>query len=124
MDFTLAELKKLRGYFEQLDDDGSGSIGLEELEQPLISLNLCKSRAEVQQVMNKIDLDGNGTLEFDEFLALVKTAKTMKAENKQGKRESSLPPLKKSTSRFDEGTRKNRNRSNGSLSSRFAKTQN
>jgi Ca2+-binding EF-hand superfamily protein len=81
VDFTLAELKKLRGYFEQLDDDGSGSIGLEELEQPLISLNLCKSRAEVRQVMNKIDLDGNGTLEFDEFLALVKTAKTMKAEN-------------------------------------------
>ena len=47
VDFNHAELKKLRGYFEQLDDDGSGSIGLEELEQPLISLNLCKSRAEV-----------------------------------------------------------------------------
>jgi hypothetical protein len=47
VDFTITELKKLRGYFEQLDDDRSGSIGLEELEQPLISLNLCKSRAEV-----------------------------------------------------------------------------
>jgi len=32
VDFNLAELKKLRGYFEQLDEDGSGSIGLEELE--------------------------------------------------------------------------------------------
>ncbi len=50
--------------------------------------------------MSKIDLDGNGTLEFDEFLALIKTAQTMKKEKKPTKRakskdrETSLPPLK------------------------------
>jgi len=31
--------------------------------------------------MNKIDLDGNGTLEFDEFLALIKSAQTIKTNN-------------------------------------------
>ena len=37
-----------------------GSIGLEELEQPLISLGLCKTREEVQQIMNEVDEDGSG----------------------------------------------------------------
>jgi Ca2+-binding EF-hand superfamily protein len=60
VDFNLAELKKLRGYFEQLDSDNSGAIGIEELEQPLISLNLCRSREEVQKVMNEIDKDHSG----------------------------------------------------------------
>jgi len=30
-----------------LDDDGGGSIGIEELETPLISLGIAKSREEV-----------------------------------------------------------------------------
>lgn len=47
IDFGDEELAKLRKYFKELDTDGSGSIGLEELEQPLISLGLCKTRAEV-----------------------------------------------------------------------------
>ena len=47
VDFTDEELAKLRKYFQELDSDGSGSIGLEELEKPLISLGLCRNRKEV-----------------------------------------------------------------------------
>lgn len=47
IDFSDQELLKLRRYFNELDDDGSGSIGIEELEKPLISLGLCKTRDEV-----------------------------------------------------------------------------
>lgn len=67
-------MKKLRNYFDQLDTDGSGEIGLTELEVPLIALGLCHTREEVEKVMSQIDLDGNGTIEFDEFLSLVKSA--------------------------------------------------
>jgi centrin-1 len=42
---------KLRKYFQELDEDGSGSIGIEELEKPLISLGLCKTRAEVYKII-------------------------------------------------------------------------
>lgn len=60
IDFGDEELAKLRKYFKELDTDGSGSIGLEELEQPLISLGLCKTRAEVQIIMDSVDEDKSG----------------------------------------------------------------
>ena len=44
IDFDDADLKKLRGYFSELEDDGSGAIGVDELEDPLIALGLVDSR--------------------------------------------------------------------------------
>lgn len=43
LDFTDEEIKKLRDCFNSLDDDGSGSIGIEELEDPLIGLGFAES---------------------------------------------------------------------------------
>ena len=34
-------------YFDSLDDDGSGSIGVDEMEDPLIALGLVENRAQV-----------------------------------------------------------------------------
>jgi hypothetical protein len=42
------ELSKLREYFDSLDDDRSGSIGVDELEDPLIALGLVDNRQQVQ----------------------------------------------------------------------------
>ncbi len=58
VDFTDVEITQLHKYFEELDEDGSGkelyylflfigSIGIEELEKPLISLGLCNNRHDV-----------------------------------------------------------------------------
>lgn len=53
IDFDDEEREKLRGYFNSLDEDGSGkfsfwlfseAIGVEELEDPLIALGLCENR--------------------------------------------------------------------------------
>ena len=38
------ELKKLRDYFNSLDDSKTGSIGVDELEDPLIALGLVENR--------------------------------------------------------------------------------
>jgi|ERR1740123_1155317 len=45
--FKDEELKKLREYFNSLDDDNSGSIGVDELEDPLIALGLVENRQQV-----------------------------------------------------------------------------
>jgi len=44
IDFEDDELVKLRECFESLDDDGSGAIGVDELEDPLIALGLVENR--------------------------------------------------------------------------------
>ena len=47
LDFTDLELKKLKQCFNSLDDDGSGSIGIDELENPLIGLGFADTREEI-----------------------------------------------------------------------------
>jgi Ca2+-binding EF-hand superfamily protein len=59
-------------YYKSLDDDDSGSIGVDELEEPLIALGLLDSRQQVQDIVNEVDDDGSGMLEFEEFLKIIK----------------------------------------------------
>jgi len=44
IDFEDEARTKLKTYFRSLDDDDSGSIGVDELEEPLIALGLLDSR--------------------------------------------------------------------------------
>ena len=74
LDFSDEELKKLKECFNNLDDDGSGSIGIDELEIPLIGLGFADSRQEVEEIVNEVDEDGSGMIEFDEFLLIIKNS--------------------------------------------------
>ena len=62
----------MRDYFNSLDEDGSGSIGVEELEDPLIALGLVDNRQQVQQIVQLVDEDGSEMIEFGEFLSIIK----------------------------------------------------
>ena len=62
----------MRKYFLSLDNDGSGSIGAEELVEPLIALGLADSMDQVNKMVQDVDTDGSGEIEFPEFLALLK----------------------------------------------------
>ena len=72
IDFEDEELRQLRGYFNSLDEDGSGQIGVDELEDPLIALGLVENRQQVQQIVDIVDADGSGEIEFGEFLTIIK----------------------------------------------------
>ena len=43
-----------------LDGDGSGSIGIDELEDPLIALGLVQNRDDVERLVLEVDDDGSG----------------------------------------------------------------
>ena len=47
LEFSDEEIRKLLECFSSLDDDGSGSIGIDELEEPLIGLGIADTREEV-----------------------------------------------------------------------------
>ena len=83
IDFDEKERSKLKSYFKSLDEDGGGSIGLEELEDPLISLGIAESREEVKKIMDSVDDDQSGVIEFKEFLDIIKNKNS--ADGSEGK---------------------------------------
>ena len=120
LDFTDDEIKKLKECFDSLDGDGSGSIGVKELEDPLIGLGFAESREEVQDLIRQVDDDGSGFIEFGEFLGIIKNSdgneknrkiyeffKNMINNNIDGdekkQKEASPEPVKKSKSKADHG---------------------
>jgi Ca2+-binding EF-hand superfamily protein len=71
LDFSDDEMKKLKECFMALDEDKGGSIGLEELEDPLIGLGLAETTEKVKEIILKVDDDGE--IEFPEFLKIIKS---------------------------------------------------
>ena len=53
-------MKKLKECFNSLDDDRSGSIGVDEIKKPLIGLGLVGSVEEVENLVKLVDIDCSG----------------------------------------------------------------
>ena len=70
-------MKQLQRVFNSVDDDGSGELDYEELARVLEKWgleNVSDGRGTVGQ---KIDINKNGKLDFDEFLGLATAAKSL-----------------------------------------------
>ena len=65
------EIKQLRECFNSLDKDGTGGLGVEELKGPLIGLGLVSLVNEIQKMIDAVDEDESGEIEFNEFLHIV-----------------------------------------------------
>ena len=66
-----SQIRKLKECFRSLDEDASGSIGVDEIKGPLIGLGLCDTIDEVQRLVDLVDEDGSGMIEFGEFLDII-----------------------------------------------------
>ena len=53
------------------DKNGDGTITINELGTVMKSLGTNPTNAELQDIINEVDADGNGKLEFDEFCNLM-----------------------------------------------------
>ena len=59
---------KLLVSFRALDRDNSGSIDMIEFADILRKLNINVSATDMQQLFNRFDMDGNNTIEYQEFV--------------------------------------------------------
>mmetsp|Transcript_10786 Transcript_10786/g.28671 ORF Transcript_10786/g.28671 Transcript_10786/m.28671 type:complete len:399 (+) Transcript_10786:121-1317(+) len=72
VDFSEEERSELRRYFDALAM-GEEKINLDRLETMLISLGLARTRKEVQKIVQAIDTNGNGELDFEEYLEIFRS---------------------------------------------------
>ncbi|EOA16344.1 hypothetical protein CARUB_v10004493mg [Capsella rubella] len=63
------EIKGLKTMFANMDTDKSGTITYEELKTGLAKLGSKLTEAEVKQLMEAADVDGNGTIDYIEFIS-------------------------------------------------------
>jgi len=64
----------LEEMFKRADEDGNGTLDLEEAKACLIELHLYSNDQDVQILFEALDVDRSGTLSLDEFLDLTKKA--------------------------------------------------
>lgn len=62
---------QLREMFDHLDEDGSGTIEIDELKSAMASLGGQVDYSHVLEQFSCIDTDGSGSIDFDEFLAVM-----------------------------------------------------
>ena len=71
LNLTPKQIADFREAFNVFDKDGDGRIAAKELGTVMRSLGQNLSEAEIQDMMNEVDIGGNGTIEFDEFLYMM-----------------------------------------------------
>lgn len=76
------QIALMRRWFTSLDADGSGEVGVDELEDPLVSVGLARSRGDVQKLIDGVDRDGSGEVTFGEFLHLMHPKKVKRSKNR------------------------------------------
>ncbi|KAK2105488.1 calmodulin-like 3 [Saguinus oedipus] len=68
---TEEQITEFKEAFSLFDKDGDGCITTRELGTVMRSLGQNPTEAELQDMMREIDQDGNGTVDFPEFLGMM-----------------------------------------------------
>ena len=68
---TEEQVGEFKEAFELFDKDGDGTITTKELGIVLRSLGQNPTEAELLDMINEVDADGNGDVDFQEFMALM-----------------------------------------------------
>lgn len=68
VDFTNRDKRLLRNWFRELDYDGSGEVDVNELQDPLLSAGILRTKEQVMRVLSNIDRNNTMGIDFEEFL--------------------------------------------------------
>jgi hypothetical protein len=66
--FPNKDKRQLRKWFKILDYDGSGEVNVQELQDPLLSSGIFKTREQVVRVLSNVDRNKTMGIDFEEFL--------------------------------------------------------
>ncbi|KAL6849764.1 hypothetical protein ACO1O0_009309 [Amphichorda felina] len=66
-----SQIAEFREAFALFDKDGDGQITVTELGTVMKSLGLNPSESELQDMLNEVDADGSGAIDFEEFLVMM-----------------------------------------------------
>eukprot|EP00949_MAST-11_sp_MAST-11-sp1_P001770 g1770.t1 len=71
--FKLSEeqILEFKEAFRLFDKDGGGSIDVDELKEAMEALGQSPDDEELQSMVDEVDEDGSGEIEFEEFLVLM-----------------------------------------------------
>ena len=68
---TPQELEDYEDAFRVFDKDDDGSITVVELGEVMRKLNMNPTDAELTDMVNEVDTDGNGDIDLPEFISLM-----------------------------------------------------
>jgi hypothetical protein len=76
-DLTEEEIKEFKEAFAQFDKGGDGALAIntKDVKAVMRSIELNPTEAELQDMINRYDTDGTGTIYFAEFLTMVRKMK-------------------------------------------------
>ncbi|XP_064860653.1 calcium-binding protein 8 [Oncorhynchus nerka] len=77
------ELGEIREAFRVLDRDGNGFISKQELGMAMRSLGYMPSEVELAIIMQRLDMDGDGQVDFEEFVTIL-GPKLLSSETREG----------------------------------------
>lgn len=87
VEFDIKTMNKYKKYYVDIanenDEKEEEGMGIDELEEPFISLGLAYSRDEVGDLIMSVDDDGSGRIEFDEFLRIIHNKSKKKAKGNE-----------------------------------------
>ena len=69
---TESQIKEIQRAFDLFDTRGAGVMMLKELRVALLALGIEPRKEELKQIIAEADKDKSGTIDFLEFLALIK----------------------------------------------------
>lgn len=76
-----SQIKALRDTFMALDNNGDGLLTVNELKEGLAKAGLKEIPADLQQIMEEVDSDGSGVIDYTEFLAATLDKKVYMSED-------------------------------------------
>jgi len=82
---AIQQISDLRESFTMYDTDGDGVLSTDEIHQALKKVGLILTYEQVEAMVGLADQDGNGTLDFSEFVSMMSMKNQGEAEEEEKK---------------------------------------